>query len=483
MANDTSSSPSSAPETVEGIFEDYSARRLGLIRALTQDVDKFFESCDPDKENLCLFGYPDESWKVSLPSDLVPSGIPEPSLGINFARDGGDRKEWIYLVAVHSNSWLFAVAFYHGGCAGLNSVERNRLFTLINNLPGVHEVVKDWQPAKDKPKKDQSGEASRSTSRSRIKRSNDGDTKSTEKLVEESQMQDEDHGDSHCGSCGLVHNGDEFWIACDVCQLWYHGMCVGITPTMAETVGNSRSSSPATVEEIFQDYKARRIGLILALTHDVDEFFESCDPDKADLCLFGYPNESWEVTVPSETVPSEIPEPTTGINFARDGSDRRDWVYMVAVHSDSWLMAVAFYHAGCAGLNSVKRNRLFTLINDLPDVYEVVRDWQPAKGKLKKDQSNEASRSKFRSGVKRSSAGHTKSTQKIVEERHMQQDEEHGETHCGSCGFVYNGDEFWIACDFCRLWYHGKCVGITPTKAETIGKYRCPYCHKRQMRL
>ena len=42
-----------------------------------------------------------------------------------------------------------------------------------------------------------------------------------------------------------------------------------------------------------------------------------------------------------------------GINFARDGMQRRDWLALVAVHSDAWLIAVAFYFA--AKLDAVQR--------------------------------------------------------------------------------------------------------------------------------
>ena len=48
--------------------------------------------------------------------------MPEPALGINFARDGMQRKDWLGLVAVHSDAWLLALAFYKG--ARLNRQER-----------------------------------------------------------------------------------------------------------------------------------------------------------------------------------------------------------------------------------------------------------------------------------------------------------------------------------------------------------------------
>lgn len=65
--------------------------------------------------------------------------------------------------------------------------------------------------------------------------------------------------------------------------------------------------------------------------------------EKENLCLYGHPNSTWEVTLPAEEVPPELPEPALGINFARDGMNRRDWLSLVAVHSDSWLLSVAFY--------------------------------------------------------------------------------------------------------------------------------------------
>nr|CAB3491292.1 unnamed protein product [Digitaria exilis] len=37
-------------------------------------------------------------------------------------------------------------------------------------------------------------------------------------------------------------------------------------------------------------------------------------------------------------------------------------------------------------------------------------------------------------------------------------------------------DEFWICCDACETWFHGKCVKITPAKAEHIKHYKCPNC-------
>lgn len=84
-----------------------------------------------EKENLCLYGLPNETWEVNLPVEEVPPELPEPALGINFARDGMQEKDWLSLVAVHSDSWLLAVAFYFGARFGFGKNERYGLVTLM----------------------------------------------------------------------------------------------------------------------------------------------------------------------------------------------------------------------------------------------------------------------------------------------------------------------------------------------------------------
>ncbi|XP_076923218.1 PHD finger protein ALFIN-LIKE 1-like [Bidens hawaiensis] len=190
--------------------------------------------------------------------------------------------------------------------------------------------------------------------------------------------------------------------------------------------------------------------------------------EKDNLCLYGYPNETWEVTLPTETVPTMLPDPILGINFARDNMARTDWLYLVAVHCDSWLYAIAFFNG--ADLNATERGRLFGLINSQPTVFEVTREWKPKKGK-----SSEASSSKS-SSTRKKIPVENKSTSKMAEESNVENEKQHEKTLCGSCGGAYSGDEFWIACDVCELWYHGKCLNITPTMAEKINRYECPFC-------
>ncbi|KAE8007858.1 hypothetical protein FH972_004420 [Carpinus fangiana] len=245
---------------------------------------------------------------------------------------------------------------------------------------------------------------------------------------------------------------------------------------------------PRTVEEVFQDFKGRRAGLIKALTNDVEKFYQQCDPEKENLCLYGLPNETWEVNLPVEEVPPELPEPALGINFARDGMQEKDWLSLVAVHSDSWLLAVAFYFGARFGFGKNERKRLFQMINDLPTIFEVVT------GNVKQSKDQSATHNSSKSKL----SGKTQSRQSEPQPKGVkmspppkeedesgeedEEDDEQGAT-CGACGDNYGTDEFWICCDICERWFHGKCVKITPAKAEHIKQYKCPSCSNKRARV
>ncbi|KAG2728729.1 hypothetical protein I3760_01G217900 [Carya illinoinensis] len=247
--------------------------------------------------------------------------------------------------------------------------------------------------------------------------------------------------------------------------------------------------NPRTVEEVFRDFKGRRAGMIKALTADVEEFYQQCDPEKENLCLYGFPSEQWEVNLPAEEVPPELPEPALGINFARDGMQEKDWLSLVAVHSDAWLLAVAFYFGARFGFDKADRKRLFNMINDLPTIFEVVTGAAKKQGKEKPSVSNHGgNKSKTNSKMQRASesqgkdskASQAKDEDEVVDEE--DEEDEHGETLCGACGENYASDEFWICCDICEKWFHGKCVKITPARAEHIKQYKCPSCSNKRVR-
>ncbi|XP_075505244.1 PHD finger protein ALFIN-LIKE 5-like [Primulina tabacum] len=243
--------------------------------------------------------------------------------------------------------------------------------------------------------------------------------------------------------------------------------------------------NPRTVEEVFRDFRGRRGGLIKALTTDVEEFYQQCDPEKENLCLYGFPNEQWEVNLPAEEVPPELPEPALGINFARDGMQDKDWLSLVAVHSDAWLLSVAFYFGARFGFDKADRKRLFNMINELPTIFEVVSGAAKKQQKEKSAVSNLSS-NKFKPKPKplptvapeKISVSQAKDDEEGLDE----EEDEHGDALCGACGENYASDEFWICCDLCERWFHGKCVKITPARAEHIKQYKCPTCSNKRAR-
>ncbi|KAH9608824.1 hypothetical protein KSS87_014296 [Heliosperma pusillum] len=261
--------------------------------------------------------------------------------------------------------------------------------------------------------------------------------------------------------------------------------------------------NPRTVDEVFTDFLGRRAGLIKALTSDVVDFYAQCDPEKENLCLYGFPSEQWEVNLPAEEVPPEIPEPALGINFARDGMQDTDWLALVAVHSDAWLLSVAFYFGARFGFNKADsvvsltsqghfcRRRLFNMVNDLPTILEVVTG--AAKKQVKErstvsnfSSSNSKSNSKSHPGMQAKHAKpppEPKEEDEGLESEEGDEDEEDpGDTICGACGEIYASSEFWICCDICEVWYHGTCVKITPARAQHIKQYKCPSCTNKKAR-
>lgn len=242
--------------------------------------------------------------------------------------------------------------------------------------------------------------------------------------------------------------------------------------------------TPRSVDEIFRDFKGRRLGMLKALTTDVSEFVRQCDPDKENLCLYGFPDEAWGVHLPAEEVPPELPEPVLGINFSRDGMARKDWLSLVAVHSDAWLLAVAFFFG--ARFDKAERKRLFALINNLPTLHDVVTGRKLVKEKVRVNSSATTGRPPAVGKQQRVQEVQQKLAQPhlLPEGALLEDDEdEHENTSCGRCGESYAADEFWICCDICEQWFHGKCVNVTPAKAENIEQYKCPACNNKKTRV
>ncbi|RDX82047.1 PHD finger protein Alfin1, partial [Mucuna pruriens] len=128
--------------------------------------------------------------------------------------------------------------------------------------------------------------------------------------------------------------------------------------------------------------------------------------------------------------------------------------------------------------------RLFQMINDLPTIFELVT----GSAKQSKDQPAahyNGNKCKSSGKVSRQSESQAKGMKMSAppkeedESGEEEEDDEQGAT-CGACGDNYGNDEFWICCDMCERWFHGKCVKITPAKAEHIKQYKCPSCSNKR---
>lgn len=126
------------------------------------------------------------------------------------------------------------------------------------------------------------------------------------------------------------------------------------------------------------------------------------------------------------------------------------------------------------------------MVNELPTVFDVVTGKKPVKDK---PAVNNNSGNKVKSATKVQQVTQAKPAKPTPPPPKEEEDplddedeEEHGDTFCGSCGGPYTADEFWIGCDICEKWFHGKCVKITPARAEHIKQYKCPSCSNKRAR-
>ncbi|KAK8570650.1 hypothetical protein V6N13_103054 [Hibiscus sabdariffa] len=442
------------PHTVEEVFCDFKGRRAGIIKALTTDVEEFYQQCDPGKKGLCLYGFPSEKWEVNLRAQKVPSELPEPARGINFARDGTPEDGWLSLVALHSDLWLLSVAFCFGARLLFDKADRNRLFNMINDLPTIVEVVSG--PSNEEEEEEEEEEFRETItvvpyygcSLEKVFQDFKGSlagiikalTTENERLClygfptevwkvklpardlpaelpeptagilfARDVMQEKDwlslvavHSDVWLLSVAFFF-GDRFFFDKQARKCLFN--MVNDLPTVFEVVtgaakkqtedkyNNNKSKSnvmdvkefretvtlvsyyPRTIEEVFCDFKGRRAGMIKALTTDVKDFYQQCTPENGNLCLYGFPSEQWAVNFPAEKLPPELPVPTMGINFARDGMREKNWLSLVALHSDLWLLSVAFYFAARLLFDKAERKCLFNMMNDLPTITDTMDDF------------------------------------------------------------------------------------------------------------
>jgi len=79
---------------------------------------------------------------------------------------------------------------------------------------------------------------------------------------------------------------------------------------------------------------------------------------------------------------------------------------------------------------------------------------------------------------KKRSSGPTKANEVLEEEDDVINDDN---DYCASCNSRYKVNAFWICCDECGKWYHGKCVNITSSEAEHKERYECPDCYNERV--
>jgi hypothetical protein len=62
----------------------------------------------------------------------------------------------------------------------------------------------------------------------------------------EGEEQQDDQDTAVCGACFKNNGQDLFWICCDLCEKWFHGACVKITPAKAEHIKQYKCPSCST---------------------------------------------------------------------------------------------------------------------------------------------------------------------------------------------------------------------------------------------
>uniref|UniRef100_A0A096M732 Bromodomain PHD finger transcription factor n=2 Tax=Poecilia formosa TaxID=48698 RepID=A0A096M732_POEFO len=63
--------------------------------------------------------------------------------------------------------------------------------------------------------------------------------------------------------------------------------------------------------------------------------------------------------------------------------------------------------------------------------------------------------------------------------KRSQEGQSNEELYC-ICRTPYDDTQFYIGCDRCQNWYHGRCVGILQSEANHIDVYVCPQCQSTE---
>jgi hypothetical protein len=63
-----------------------------------------------------------------------------------------------------------------------------------------------------------------------------------------------------------------------------------------------------------------------------------------------------------------------------------------------------------------------------------------------------------------------------TEEDDFEEVQDDDDYFCGICGARYHKSGFWISCDACKGWFHGRCVNITQEQAKNLEHFLCLDC-------
>ena len=102
---------------------------------------------------------------------------------------------------------------------------------MINSNHTLYEIVSGKAKSKSKPKQGATGATKPLKKQEKHMASHPKKNKPAP--VEEAFYEDDDgvydDGDGDpCPACGGHYKQDEFWIACDACETWFHGKCVKV---------------------------------------------------------------------------------------------------------------------------------------------------------------------------------------------------------------------------------------------------------------
>ncbi|XP_022680642.1 PHD finger protein ALFIN-LIKE 2 isoform X2 [Setaria italica] len=253
----------------------------------------------------------------------------------------------------------------------------------------------------------------------------------------------------------------------------------------------ARPSTPSyTVECIFRDFTCRRAALIRALTTDEKAFSRKYNAGTESLYLYGNSDGNWELRPPKLLMPPGQPDPRMfGIKLVRGNMKHPKWLAYIATHCDAWLIRISFFLGANLGTQASRSPiiKLATLARVGPlswaatPAAPVPRPPAALRCLLLPRQHLSALINSLQTVHEAFVASDTYHRICHLEKMNVEiEDEDEGcgtePTVCASCGNHYRRNGFWICCDECDRWFHGKCVKVTAAQAEHIGHYECPEC-------